>query len=64
MDIQERVYCKLYGWQLKQVDEKLVNTDIETVKGIKRMMEQHVQDAFDKGRRFEQDKKLTKENKQ
>ena len=55
MEVKEVVYCNLYDWQLKQVEEKLIGVDIEVIKGIKKMMSKNVQEAFDKGRKFEQD---------
>lgn len=56
MEIKEAVYCNLYDWQLKQIEEKLTGVDAEIVKGIVRMTKESVQEAFDKGRKFEKDK--------
>jgi hypothetical protein len=56
MEIKEVVYCNLYDWQLKQIEEKLCGVDAEIVKGIVRMTKESVQEAFDKGRKFEKAK--------
>ena len=56
MEIKEVVYCNLYDYQVKQIEEKLTNVDAEIVKGIVRIAKEHVQEAFNKGRKFEKDK--------
>ncbi len=56
MEIKEVVYCNLYDWQLKQIEEKLIGVDAGIVKAIVRMTNESVQEAFDKGRKFEKDK--------
>jgi len=59
MEVKEVVYCSLCDWELIQVEEKLIGVDAELIKGVKRIMSEKVQMAFDKGRKFEQDKLIT-----
>ena len=62
MEIKEVVYCNLYDWEIKQIEEKLMDTNCEVVKGVVRMYREKVQQAFDSGRNYEitKDKNLNK----
>lgn len=56
MEVREKVYCTLYDWELKQVDEMLTGISQALVKKVQTFAEEKIQEAFDKGRKYEQEK--------
>jgi|GEM_PF-3006578 len=63
MEVKEKVFCELYDFEYEEIHRKIdadfgkdADAEHRKIEAINKVIARKIQEAFDQGRKFEQDK--------